>query len=229
MLHSAEAGGKSAHPGRARHYNAARRLFILSAQRALRCTPSVRSTGRSSTVPPRRRRRRPGLARLRIVGPEQGAVHTDLAAIGLAPGGWLAPHVHSFEEALYVLAGELLLDLGGRVHRLVDGDFALIPTGLRHALGNTARTPARFLSLSSPQRLDPASGAPRHVLRARPGPGADGRRRDPPAVRRPDPPARRPLRRARDRRSRRCGSRIPPAAARPPAPTPRSWPTAGSP
>ena len=34
-------------------------------------------------------------------------------------------------------SGELLVDLGGRVHRLVDGDFALIPTGLRHALGNT--------------------------------------------------------------------------------------------
>ena len=27
-----------------------------------------------------------GLARLRIVGPEQGAVHTDLAAIGLGTG-----------------------------------------------------------------------------------------------------------------------------------------------
>src|SRR3954463_13519467 len=78
-----------------------------------------------------------GLARLRIVGPEQGAVHTDLAAIGLQPRGWLAPHVHSFEEALYVLTGELLVDLGGRVHRLVGGDFALIPTGLRHAPRHT--------------------------------------------------------------------------------------------
>ena len=30
-----------------------------------------------------------GLARLRIVGPDQGAVHTDLAAIGLSPAaGW---------------------------------------------------------------------------------------------------------------------------------------------
>jgi len=99
-----------------------------------------------------------GLARLRIVGPDQGAIHTDLAAIGLQPGGWLAPHVHSFEEALYILSGELLVDLGGRVHRLVDGDFALIPTGLRHALGNTATVPATFLSLSSPQRQDPSSG-----------------------------------------------------------------------
>src|SRR3954449_6618527 len=99
-----------------------------------------------------------GLARLRMVGPEQGTVHTDLAGIGLQPRGWLAPHVHSFEEALYVLTGELLVDLGGRVHRLVGGDFALIPTGLRHALGNSATEPTTFLSLTSPQRQEPSSG-----------------------------------------------------------------------
>jgi quercetin dioxygenase-like cupin family protein len=97
-----------------------------------------------------------GLARVRVVGPDQGAVHTDLAVVGLETGGWLAPHVHSFEEALYVLGGELLLDLGGRVHRLASGDYALIPTGLRHALGNTAAEPVRLLSLNSPQRLDPS-------------------------------------------------------------------------
>ena len=97
-----------------------------------------------------------GLARLRIVGPDQGAVHTDIWLVGLTTGGWLAPHLHSFEEVLYVLGGELLLDLGGRVHRLVTGDYALIPTGLRHALGNTATEPVRLLSLNSPQRLDPA-------------------------------------------------------------------------
>ena len=97
-----------------------------------------------------------GLARVRIVGPDQGAVHTELAVVGLLTGGWLAPHVHSFEEALYVLGGELLLDLGGRVHRLVAGDYALIPTGIRHALGNTAAEPVRLLTLNSPQRLDPS-------------------------------------------------------------------------
>ena len=37
----------------------------------------------------------------------------------LEPGGWLAPHVHSFEEALYVLEGELLVEIDGRIHRLV--------------------------------------------------------------------------------------------------------------
>jgi quercetin dioxygenase-like cupin family protein len=99
-----------------------------------------------------------GLSRRRLIGPDQGAVHTDLAAVALQPGGWLAPHVHAFEEALYILEGELLLDLGGRIHRLVSGDFALIPTAVRHSLGNKGGTDVRLLSLASPQRLDPASG-----------------------------------------------------------------------
>lgn len=100
-----------------------------------------------------------GLARRRIVGPEQGAVHTDLTAGVLHPGGWIAPHVHAFEEALYILEGELLLAIGDRTHRLVGGDYALMPTAIRHALGNSSATPVRFLSLASPMRLDP--GGPR--------------------------------------------------------------------
>ncbi len=99
-----------------------------------------------------------GLARLRIIGRPQGAVHTELAVGALHPGGWIAPHVHAYEEALYILEGELLLDLAGRVHRLVGGDYALMPTGLRHALGNTSAAQVRFLSLNSPQRLEPDTG-----------------------------------------------------------------------
>jgi len=99
-----------------------------------------------------------GLSRLRIVGPEQGAIHTDLAVGTLEPGGWLAPHVHSFEEALYVLDGELLLELDRRVHHLVQGDYAVMPVGLRHTLANAGDQPIRWLSLNSPQRLDPDAG-----------------------------------------------------------------------
>jgi quercetin dioxygenase-like cupin family protein len=99
-----------------------------------------------------------GLARSKVIGPDQGAVHTDLVAVALQPDGWLAPHVHSFEEAIYVLEGELLVLIGDSVHRLVGGDYALFPTAVRHGLGNTSGTPARFLSLASPQRMPPDAG-----------------------------------------------------------------------
>jgi quercetin dioxygenase-like cupin family protein len=98
-----------------------------------------------------------GLARRVLVGREQGAVHTELAVGALAPGGWLARHVHSFEEALYVLEGELLLELDGRVHRLVAGDFSLMPVGVRHTLANSGTAPIRWLSVNTPLRHAPDS------------------------------------------------------------------------
>jgi quercetin dioxygenase-like cupin family protein len=99
-----------------------------------------------------------GLARKVLVGPEQGAVHTELALGALHPGGWLQRHVHSFEEALYVLDGELLLEHDGSVHRLVRGDYALNPLGMWHGLGNDGPAQTRWLSVNTPQRLDPDAG-----------------------------------------------------------------------
>ena len=91
-----------------------------------------------------------GLARQVVVGPGQGAVHTELAVGVLHPGGFIARHVHAFEEALYVLDGELLVELDGRVHDLRPGDFTAMPLGLRHALANLSDAPTRFLSVSTP-------------------------------------------------------------------------------
>ena len=85
-------------------------------------------------------------------------MHTELAVAALAPGGWLNRHFHSFEEALYVLAGELLLEIDGRVHRLVAGDYALMPVGILHALGNAGSEQTRLLSVNTPMRLAPDAG-----------------------------------------------------------------------
>jgi quercetin dioxygenase-like cupin family protein len=99
-----------------------------------------------------------GLARRTLVGPAQGAVHTEVAAGVLHPGGWVQRHVHSFEESLYVLAGELLFEVDGHAHRLRAGDFALVPIGTWHSLANAGPEPVRWLSLNSPQRLPPDAG-----------------------------------------------------------------------
>ena len=107
-----------------------------------------------------------GLSRAVLVGREQGAVHTELAVGAFASGGWLQDHVHSFEEALYVLGGELLLELDGRVHRLVGGDYALIPVGTWHALANGGAAQVRWLSVNNPIRLD-ADAARRDTFYAR--------------------------------------------------------------
>jgi quercetin dioxygenase-like cupin family protein len=110
-----------------------------------------------------------GLSRQVLVGPGQGAVHTELAVGSLAPGGFLKRHVHSYEEALYVLAGELLLEHDRRVHRLLPGDFALNPLGMWHGLGNVGFEPVRWLSVNTPQRL-PADAPRRDTFFAPGGP-----------------------------------------------------------
>jgi quercetin dioxygenase-like cupin family protein len=99
-----------------------------------------------------------GLSRLVLVGPDQGAVHTELAVGSLTPGGWLNRHFHSFEEALYVLGGELLLEIDGHHHQLVAGDYALLPVGTWHALANGGSEPTRWLSVNTPQRLAADAG-----------------------------------------------------------------------
>jgi quercetin dioxygenase-like cupin family protein len=99
-----------------------------------------------------------GLARNVLVSGAQGAVHTELAATAFQPGGWLQRHFHSFEEAFYVLEGELVLHLGGADHRLAKGDFALLPIGVWHALGNAGDEPVRLLSVNTPLRLAPDAG-----------------------------------------------------------------------
>jgi quercetin dioxygenase-like cupin family protein len=99
-----------------------------------------------------------GLSRQVIVGPATGAVHTELAVGALGSRGWLQRHFHSFEEALYVLAGELLIEIDGHHHRLVSGDYAFIPLGLWHALANAGSEQTRWLSLNTPVRLAPDAG-----------------------------------------------------------------------
>jgi mannose-6-phosphate isomerase-like protein (cupin superfamily) len=99
-----------------------------------------------------------GLARSVLIGPAQGAVHSEIAVGALAAQGWISRHLHSFEETLYVLEGELVLELDGHVHALAPGDFALIPIGVRHTLANVGGAAVRWFAANTPQRFDPASG-----------------------------------------------------------------------
>jgi quercetin dioxygenase-like cupin family protein len=101
-----------------------------------------------------------GLARRILVGPDQGATHSELAVGGLAAGGWIARHVHAFEEALYLLEGELVIEIDRRVHHLVAGDYAFIPIGSPHTLVAPPGGTPRWLSINTPPRRASGRGAP---------------------------------------------------------------------
>jgi quercetin dioxygenase-like cupin family protein len=72
-----------------------------------------------------------------------GSVHMGAGLSRLAPGGQIDPHLHSFEESFYVLAGELSVLIGEAAQAIGPGHYGLIATGTRHAFRNTGSAPAR--------------------------------------------------------------------------------------
>lgn len=65
------------------------------------------------------------------------------------PGPALHLHEH-FDEAFYVLEGELAFRMGGETVRAPAGAFVLAPRGVPHTFANPGAVPARFLTLISP-------------------------------------------------------------------------------
>jgi quercetin dioxygenase-like cupin family protein len=80
-----------------------------------------------------------------------GAVHTGFGICTLDPGGSVDTHVHSYEESLFVLDGELVLATIEGVIRLRPGDYGVIPTGVPHGGRNDGEAAARWAQMSAPQ------------------------------------------------------------------------------
>jgi quercetin dioxygenase-like cupin family protein len=92
-----------------------------------------------------------GFSRRPVVDEAGGAVHTGFGICALEPGGALDAHVHSFEESLFVLEGELVLDTGEGALVLRPGDYGLLPVGAPHAARNPGTVPARWADMLAPQ------------------------------------------------------------------------------
>ena len=75
-----------------------------------------------------------------------------VVAVRAAPGwGNSSSHVHvRHGEALYVLEGELELQLENRVQRVGPDTWVFVPPGVVHTVEITGDTPARYLALHAP-------------------------------------------------------------------------------
>lgn len=76
-----------------------------------------------------------------------GSVHQEVALRELAPGDGVERHLHSFEQAVYILAGRLTV--AGEV--LAPDDWCFVDVGVAHDLRNDGEVPARFLEVGAPQ------------------------------------------------------------------------------
>ena len=85
-------------------------------------------------------------------------LHTEQSAGAVAlventvPAGWPGPplHHHDFDEAFYVLAGELTFQLGERRRVAGPGEVVFAPRGSHHTLANHGSSGARYLLVCTP-------------------------------------------------------------------------------
>ena len=101
-------------------------------------------------VPPALEGHVKGFRRWTVVDEGGGAVHTGFGIGEMEPGGRLDWHVHSYEESLYVIDGEVVLYTSEAAVLLGPGDYGLIPLGQPHALTNLGSETARWAALSAP-------------------------------------------------------------------------------
>ena len=74
----------------------------------------------------------------------------ELFEIEAAPGGGPPLHRHPWDEAYFVLEGELEFQVAGKKSMLRPGAFVSVPGGTPHTLFNHGPAPCRYLLWGSP-------------------------------------------------------------------------------
>jgi quercetin dioxygenase-like cupin family protein len=74
----------------------------------------------------------------------------EVAIVHLSGGGRPPLHQHDFDEAFYVLEGELTFQLGEDVFTRRAGELAFAPRGVAHTYANLSGAPARALLVITP-------------------------------------------------------------------------------
>jgi quercetin dioxygenase-like cupin family protein len=72
------------------------------------------------------------------------------------PPGWDGPplHHHDFDEAFYVLEGELIFQVEGQLITKRAGEFAFAPRNVVHTFANHSDAPARYLLVITPASFE---------------------------------------------------------------------------
>ncbi len=99
-----------------------------------------------------------GFRRWTTVDEAGGSVHTGFGICELSPGGEVPPHVHSFEESVFVVEGTGVLETTEGAFQLAPGNYALIPLGVVHRWRNEAEEGVRWAEMQGPVPRDRFDG-----------------------------------------------------------------------
>lgn len=92
-----------------------------------------------------------GFRRWSIVNRESGSVHQEFNICELESGGSIHAHLHSFEESIYVLEGQLICETGDGKFAMEVGDYGIIHVAAPHALSNISGQKVRWVEMLAPQ------------------------------------------------------------------------------
>jgi quercetin dioxygenase-like cupin family protein len=92
---------------------------------------------------------------------EETAGHVSVTEIVVPPHSPGPPlHTHDFDEAFYLLEGELIFQVEERLTTKRAGELAFAPRNVAHALANRTDAPARYVLVCTP------AGFERHWARS---------------------------------------------------------------
>jgi quercetin dioxygenase-like cupin family protein len=96
-----------------------------------------------------------GYQRVALVDHTTGSVHQAIGICELRPRGRVDNCIHTNEEAIYVIEGELDLLRENQAYLLSADDYALVPYAVPHAYRNRGEKVARWFEISAPQPKPP--------------------------------------------------------------------------
>ena len=70
-------------------------------------------------------------------------------------GAGAPPHHHPWDEAYYLVSGDVEFQIGGETVRVGGGDFVYVPGGTVHSFTGVSAQPARMLIFDAPAHAEP--------------------------------------------------------------------------
>jgi len=92
-----------------------------------------------------------GFKRWSVVNRAAGSVHQEFNICELQPGGAIDAHIHTFEESIYVIEGELTCATGDGIFTLRPGDYGIIQVAAAHSYQNRSAAAVRWVEMLAPQ------------------------------------------------------------------------------
>jgi quercetin dioxygenase-like cupin family protein len=86
-----------------------------------------------------------------MIDEKLGARHHRMLFIEYQPGVSIGLHDHTFEEAYFILSGEVEATLDGRTYVATPGSVLWTGVGCVHAFANVGREPVRWIETFAPQ------------------------------------------------------------------------------